>query len=140
MSVGSEDQKINAELEHQYQQGLDGKMSGRNRRHCGLGFSEVWDSYKLWCEVMLGIVECEQMFCWFVVNCCASSSQPDPPAVSPSAAVPEKPDSSEKASEQPSEPLKEEKTPSNTELKKQEEHTDSEDKKKTFKMSFVKAT
>ncbi|CAM4583523.1 unnamed protein product [Leuciscus chuanchicus] len=102
---GSEDQKINAELEHQYQQGLDGKMSGRNRRHCGLGFSE-----------------------------------PDPPAESPSAAVPEKPDSSEKASEQPSEPLKEEKTPSNTELEKQEEHTDSEDKKKTFKMAFVKAT
>lgn len=148
MSVGSEDQKINAELEHQYQQGLDGKMSGRNRRHCGLGFSEVWAlSYKLWCEIMLileifmlGIAECEQMFCWFVVNCCASSSQPDPPAESPSAAVPEKPDSSEKASEQPSERLKEEKTPSNTELKKQEEHTDSEDKKKTFKMAFVKAT
>ncbi|KAK7160110.1 hypothetical protein R3I93_007921 [Phoxinus phoxinus] len=103
---GSEDQKINAELEHQYQQGLDGKMSGRNRRHCGLGFSEP----------------------------------DDPPAASPSAAVPEKSDSSEKPSEQPSEPLKEEKTPSNTELKKQEEHTDSEDKKKTFKMAFVKAT
>ncbi|XP_051725910.1 small acidic protein [Ctenopharyngodon idella] len=103
---GSEDQKINAELEHQYQQGLDGKISGRNRRHVGLGFSE-----------------------------------PDPPAVSLSAAVPEKSDSSEKASEQTSEPQKEEKTPSSkAELKKQEEHTDSEDKKKTFKMAFVKAT
>ncbi|KAG2462168.1 SMAP protein, partial [Polypterus senegalus] len=38
--TGEEDKKINTELEHQYQQGLDGKLSGRNRRHCGLGFSE----------------------------------------------------------------------------------------------------
>ncbi|XP_076002941.1 small acidic protein [Genypterus blacodes] len=37
---GQEDKKINAELEMQYQQGMDGKLSGRNRRHCGLGFSE----------------------------------------------------------------------------------------------------
>ncbi|XP_052008528.1 small acidic protein-like isoform X1 [Xyrauchen texanus] len=37
---GAEDQKITSELENQYQQGLDGKLSGRNRRHCGLGFSE----------------------------------------------------------------------------------------------------
>jgi len=53
--------------------------------------------------------------------------------------VPEESDGSEKPSEQPSEPHEEEKTP-NTELKKKEEHTDSEDKKKTFKMAFVKAT
>lgn len=39
-SAGQEDKKINAELEMQYQQGMDGKLSGRNRRHCGLGFSE----------------------------------------------------------------------------------------------------
>uniref|UniRef100_A0A8B9JI78 Small acidic protein n=1 Tax=Astyanax mexicanus TaxID=7994 RepID=A0A8B9JI78_ASTMX len=38
--TGAEDQRMNSELEHQYQQGLDGKLSGRNRRHCGLGFSE----------------------------------------------------------------------------------------------------
>ncbi|XP_061576793.1 small acidic protein isoform X2 [Cololabis saira] len=38
--TGSEDKKMNAELEMQYQQGMDGKLSGRNRRHCGLGFSE----------------------------------------------------------------------------------------------------
>ncbi|XP_053576603.1 small acidic protein [Bombina bombina] len=38
---GAEDKKMNDELEHQYQQSLDGKISGRNRRHCGLGFSEV---------------------------------------------------------------------------------------------------
>lgn len=39
--LGAEDKKMNSELEQQYQQGLDGKLSGRNRRHCGLGFSEV---------------------------------------------------------------------------------------------------
>ncbi|KAG7468385.1 hypothetical protein MATL_G00142390 [Megalops atlanticus] len=38
--TGAEDKKINLELEHQYQQGMDDKLSGRNRRHCGLGFSE----------------------------------------------------------------------------------------------------
>ncbi|XP_048828001.1 small acidic protein [Brienomyrus brachyistius] len=38
--TGAEDKKMNSELEQQYQQGLDGKLSGRNRRHCGLGFSE----------------------------------------------------------------------------------------------------
>lgn len=37
---GQEDKKINEQLEMQFQQGMDGKMSGRNRRHCGLGFSE----------------------------------------------------------------------------------------------------
>lgn len=46
-SAGMEDEKINEELEMQYQQGMEGKLSGRNRRHCGLGFSEVrhqgWD-------------------------------------------------------------------------------------------------
>lgn len=38
--TGQEDKKINEQLEMQYQQGMDGKLSGRNRRHCGLGFSE----------------------------------------------------------------------------------------------------
>ncbi|XP_029541645.1 small acidic protein-like [Oncorhynchus nerka] len=37
---GAEDRRMNSELELQYQQGLDGKLSGRNRRHVGLGFSE----------------------------------------------------------------------------------------------------
>lgn len=31
---------MNCDLEEQYQQGLYGKLSGRDRRHCGLGFSE----------------------------------------------------------------------------------------------------
>lgn len=39
--LGAEDRQMNDELEQQYQQGMDGKLSGRNRRHCGLGFSEV---------------------------------------------------------------------------------------------------
>ncbi|KAM3920755.1 small acidic protein [Leptodactylus fuscus] len=37
---GDEDRKMNDELEHQYQQSMDSSVSGRNRRHCGLGFSE----------------------------------------------------------------------------------------------------
>lgn len=40
-SLGVEDREISEALEQQYQQGMDGKLSGRNRRHCGLGFSEV---------------------------------------------------------------------------------------------------
>ncbi|XP_049930173.1 small acidic protein [Epinephelus moara] len=38
--TGQEDKKMNEQLEQQYQQSMDGKLSGRNRRHCGLGFSE----------------------------------------------------------------------------------------------------
>ncbi|XP_071975262.1 small acidic protein [Engystomops pustulosus] len=37
---GEEDRKMNDDLEHQYQQSMDSSTSGRNRRHCGLGFSE----------------------------------------------------------------------------------------------------
>ncbi|KAF1386477.1 hypothetical protein PFLUV_G00095260 [Perca fluviatilis] len=37
---GQEDRQMNQQLEMQYQQSMDGKLSGRNRRHCGLGFSE----------------------------------------------------------------------------------------------------
>lgn len=37
---GKEDQRMNTELENQYQQSMDGVLSGRSRRHCGLGFSE----------------------------------------------------------------------------------------------------
>ncbi|XP_035499597.2 small acidic protein [Scophthalmus maximus] len=37
---GQEDKRMNEQLESQYHQGMDGKLSGRNRRHCGLGFSE----------------------------------------------------------------------------------------------------
>uniref|UniRef100_A0A8C5K0V0 Small acidic protein n=1 Tax=Jaculus jaculus TaxID=51337 RepID=A0A8C5K0V0_JACJA len=41
--AGEEDKRINEELESQYQQSMDSKLSGRYRRHCGLGFSEVED-------------------------------------------------------------------------------------------------
>uniref|UniRef100_A0A2K6UNE1 Small acidic protein n=1 Tax=Saimiri boliviensis boliviensis TaxID=39432 RepID=A0A2K6UNE1_SAIBB len=41
--TGEEDKKINEELESQYQQRMDSKLSGRYRRHCGLGFSDVED-------------------------------------------------------------------------------------------------
>ncbi|XP_071414997.1 small acidic protein [Pithys albifrons albifrons] len=41
--TGEEDKKMNEELETQYQQSMDSTMSGRNRRHCGLGFSEFQD-------------------------------------------------------------------------------------------------
>uniref|UniRef100_A0A8D2DVV6 Uncharacterized protein n=1 Tax=Sciurus vulgaris TaxID=55149 RepID=A0A8D2DVV6_SCIVU len=39
--TGGEDKKINGELESQHQQSTDSTLSGRYRRHCGLGFSEV---------------------------------------------------------------------------------------------------
>ncbi|KYO22084.1 small acidic protein isoform X4 [Alligator mississippiensis] len=39
--TGEEDKKMNEELESQFQQSMDSTMSGRNRRHCGLGFSEL---------------------------------------------------------------------------------------------------
>ncbi|MBN3287690.1 SMAP protein, partial [Polyodon spathula] len=38
--TGEENKRMNNELEVLYQQGLDSKLSGRDRRHCGLGFSE----------------------------------------------------------------------------------------------------
>lgn len=41
---GDEDRKMNHDLEHQFQQSMDSTMSGRNRRHCGLGFSELASS------------------------------------------------------------------------------------------------
>ncbi|XP_060623706.2 small acidic protein [Anolis sagrei] len=41
--TGEEDKKMNDELETQFQQSMDSTMSGRNRRHCGLGFSELDD-------------------------------------------------------------------------------------------------
>ncbi|KAK1785057.1 hypothetical protein P4O66_018494 [Electrophorus voltai] len=107
--TGAEDQKINSELEHQYQQGLDGKLSGRNRRHCGLGFSE-----------------------------------PDPQSESQSTVEFERPGSPDKNSEKTHEQQQEqEKSHSaNTEVEKEEQSDthSKEDKKKTLKMSFVKAS
>ncbi|NXW33787.1 SMAP protein, partial [Phaetusa simplex] len=42
--TGEKKKKMNEELESQYQQSMDSTMSGRNRRHCGLGFSEFQES------------------------------------------------------------------------------------------------
>ncbi|XP_078537156.1 small acidic protein [Lissotriton helveticus] len=44
LRTGEEDKKICDELENQFHQGMDSKLSGRNRRHCGLGFSESEDN------------------------------------------------------------------------------------------------
>ncbi|RVE71311.1 hypothetical protein OJAV_G00050440 [Oryzias javanicus] len=38
--TGQEDRKMNEDLEMQFQQGMEGRVTGRDRRHCGLGFSE----------------------------------------------------------------------------------------------------
>ncbi|XP_076842143.1 small acidic protein [Brachyhypopomus gauderio] len=110
--TGAEDQKINTELEHQYQQGMDGKLSGRNRRHCGLGFSEP-------------------------------DPEPDPePESTVALDRPESPNqSSEKTPEQEEE--QEDTHSAITEVEQQEQSNDThskEDKKKTLKMSFVKAS
>ncbi|XP_041964942.1 small acidic protein isoform X1 [Alosa pseudoharengus] len=108
---GNEDQKMNSELEQQYQQGLDGVLSGRNRRHCGLGFSE-----------------------------------PDPPPVDPSPAETEKP-SSPTPSTDPSEPPepRDESPPPTSESSQEESEEDgdtkkNDDKKNSFKMTFVKSS
>ncbi|TRY58301.1 hypothetical protein DNTS_031061 [Danionella cerebrum] len=105
---GAEDVKINTELEQQYQQGMDGKLSGRNQRHCGLGFSEGD----------------------------GTSQRP------PSSTLPEKTEDSEKKPEEETdETKKQQSTSSPLKTKNQEQLADSkEDKKKTFKMAFVKAT
>ncbi|XP_021572900.1 small acidic protein isoform X2 [Carlito syrichta] len=52
--TGEEDKKINEELESQYQQSMDSKLSGRYRRHCGLGFSEkIMMEKVMWLELMM---------------------------------------------------------------------------------------
>ncbi|KAL2093044.1 hypothetical protein ACEWY4_010356 [Coilia grayii] len=109
---GTEDQKMNAELEQQYQQGLDGMLSGRNRRHCGLGFSE-----------------------------------PEPPPVPENPATVEAPSSPKPStdSSEPQEPRDESPSPPSSEDSSEEETSDNEDvkkndKKNSFKMTFVKSS
>ncbi|XP_072550888.1 small acidic protein [Salminus brasiliensis] len=106
--TGAEDQRMNSELEHQYQQGLDGKLSGRNRRHCGLGFSE-----------------------------------PEPEPESQSTVEPGASDSPDKTPEthEQEEPERRPSPSRDHEEEEQSKNTDSkEDKKKTFKMAFVKSS
>uniref|UniRef100_A0AC11E455 Chromosome 11 open reading frame 58 n=1 Tax=Ovis aries TaxID=9940 RepID=A0AC11E455_SHEEP len=55
--TGEEDKKINEELESQYQQSMDSKLSGRYRRHCGLGFSEMIMMEKvMWLEMTMMMI------------------------------------------------------------------------------------
>lgn len=54
-SAGQEDKQMNEQLEMQYQQSMDGKLSGRNRRHCGLGFSEVRSLFRPTDDIYTGL-------------------------------------------------------------------------------------
>ncbi|XP_062860637.1 small acidic protein [Trichomycterus rosablanca] len=101
----AEDQRISSELEHQYQQGLDGKLSGRNRRHCGLGFSEPAPRPE-------SVIESERP------GNADSSSEP----------IQEHQEEPEKKNV----PSQDQENPKTSDSK--------EDRKKSFKMSFVKAS
>lgn len=108
---GMENREISDALEHQYQQGLDGKLSGRNRRHCGLGFNEPDPPAER-----------------------QSSAVPEGTASSEKA--PEQPSEEHKDKKSHS-PQTEPKT---QEQEQDQKKNSEEDKKKTFKMAFVKAT
>ncbi|KAI7802732.1 small acidic protein [Triplophysa rosa] len=109
---GVEDRQINDALEQQYQQGMDGKLSGRNRRHCGLGFSEPDPP----AESPSAVASEEQ----------ASSEK-----------APEQP--SEKHKDEKSLSSHTELKTQESEHDRQKDSKE-DDKKKGFKMSFVKAT
>lgn len=112
---GQEDRKMNEQLEMQYQQGMDGKLSGRNRRHCGLGFSEPEPEPE-------------------------PQSIPEPPVDSQiKETEPEESDSG-KDDEEPTdrrESISKEQTPDEAESSPDSR---SEERKPNFKMSFVKST
>lgn len=106
---GQEEKKMNEQLEIQYQQGMDGKLSGRNRRHCGLGFSEP------------------------------ESSPPPPVDSQTKDAEPEKSVSEKEPTEaldKSSDPNLEEKT---SEQAKPSSDSRSEERKHNYKMAFVKS-
>lgn len=109
---GQEDKKMNEQLEMQYQQSMDGKLSGRNRRHCGLGFSEP-----------------------------EPESFPSPPGESPTKTTePEKSTSEEEPTDVQdagSDPNPEEQT---SDQAKPSSHTEAEERKHNYKMTFVKST
>ncbi|XP_017566587.1 small acidic protein [Pygocentrus nattereri] len=109
--TGAEDQRMNSELEHQYQQGLDGKISGRNRRHCGLGFNEPAPQTESQSTV--------------------ESGKPDSPNQT-SEKTHEQPEDQEKTHSPSTDHEKQEQSKNTQDSK--------EDKKKTFKMAFVKAS
>ena len=51
--LDEETKKLNTELEDQYRQGLEFKMSGGSRRHAGLGFQDQTDDAKSSSEAVL---------------------------------------------------------------------------------------
>ncbi|XP_056137866.1 small acidic protein [Lampris incognitus] len=107
---GKEDKKMNCELEMQYQQGMDGVLSGRNRRHCGLGFSEPESFPSLPAENQVKATEPEK-----TVN----TERPT--------------EAQDKASGSSPQSQGSEEAQSSTDDKK-------EDKKHNYKMAFVKST
>ncbi|XP_066540738.1 small acidic protein [Hoplias malabaricus] len=114
---GAEDQRMNSELEHQYQQGLDSKLSGRNRRHCGLGFSEPDPEPESPSTVESGKPDSPKK---------TSEETPDPE---------EEPEGRDSPSDDDDDDDDEKEEQSNETHPKEEK-----EKKKTFKMAFVKAT
>ncbi|XP_010882221.1 small acidic protein isoform X2 [Esox lucius] len=109
---GAEDQRMNSELELQYQQGLDGKLSGRNRRHVGLGFSEP--------EPAPPPLPVER-------QSKEEPEQPSSPKVSDSPSDPK--ESTEKCH-----------SLSPDDRRKEQPEASTKDKKHTFKMAFVKSS
>ncbi|XP_031420352.1 small acidic protein isoform X2 [Clupea harengus] len=108
---GTEDQKMNSELEQQYQQSLDGVLSGRNRRHCGLGFNEPDPPP--------------------VTQSPAETDNPSSPKPSTDASKPQEP--SDKSPPPPSEESSEDES-------EEESEEDGDDKKNSFKMTFMKSS
>ncbi|KAE8606014.1 hypothetical protein XENTR_v10010568 [Xenopus tropicalis] len=118
---GAEDQKISDELEHQYQQSMDSSLSGRNRRHCGLGFSESET---------------------------AEEKAPPPPPEHPPKTESESESSSEVSSEEEEEEESDSDSASDDDTAHKRKPTeqsdkdipDSKDPKSNYKMLFVKST
>ncbi|NP_001086765.1 small acidic protein [Xenopus laevis] len=116
---GVEDKKISDQLEHQYQQSMDSSMSGRNRRHCGLGFSESETTQE---------------------------KAPPPPPEHPPERESESESSNEVSSEEESESesVSEEETAADkqkpTKPNEKDSFPDSRDGKSNYKMLFVKST
>lgn len=115
---GVENKRMNSDLELQYQQGLDGKLSGRDRRHCGLGFSEPEDIPSPTTD-----------------GCTAAEPE--------NAASPKSSESSESETEEPQNKPSTPQIPEGSATEQAEssaKESPKEDKKHAFKKSFVKSS